>query len=147
MAKLSSITKHYSGNKKLEQEGKWERFYVRAEDDTELGSFLLKIAYAGETNQRYARSLERVTRQYRTGGRIIDLPDELANEILLEVFVDSIISDWDDVMDEEGNPVPFTKEGITTLLKSAPHLFPEVRMRASNRSVFREDLDGEVKNS
>lgn len=67
------------------------------------------------------------------------LPEKVAEELMLEFLATVIIVDWDGpaFKDREGKPLPYSVETARLLLKQLPELAKEVIVIASNIENFR----------
>lgn len=113
----------------------------------DYGDFRFRIARAGGANTRFQKTLAARIRPFR---RAIDagaITDADADKILHGVFVDSVLLGWEDVTDEHGNPLEFTRENALKLFSDLPDLFRDLQQQASVVANFRrEDLQDTIKN-
>lgn len=107
----------------------------------------IKIARAGGANKAFQRVLAAKTRPYR---RQIDqntMSNSVMESLICEVYADTVVLDWENVEDEQGNPMDCTRENIIKLFTDLPDLFADVRAGAADSSAFRaEILEAVVKN-
>ena len=95
------------------------------------------MARSGGNNSGFAKCLEVRTRPHRRKIDNDDMDLELANTIMIEVFAETVIKDWEGITDEDGNVMPCTKENAVTLLTQLPDLFNELREVAAKQANFR----------
>jgi hypothetical protein len=101
----------------------------------------------GKSNKRYSKALEAGTRPYRRQIELGTMPNEKAEEIFLNVFVETILKDWRNVKDKNGNDLALTKENAKTLFKDLPDLYDRLQEEAKVAASFRaESLEEEAKN-
>lgn len=112
----------------FEREGIWYAF----SEETKF-----RLARAGGANLRFAKSLEAKTRPYRRQIENESIDNELANNLLLEAFVETVLLDWQGVKDRDGNDLPYSKDNALKLLKDLPDLYLELRTEAARLSNFR----------
>lgn len=107
----------------------------------------IKIARAGGANKAFQRVLAAKTRPYR---RQIDqntMSNSVMEGLMAEVYADTVVLDWENVTDENDNPLDCTRENIIKVFTDLPDLFSDVRAGAADSSAFRaEILDAVVKN-
>ena len=95
------------------------------------------MARAGGSNSNFAKSLEVRTRPHRRKIDNDDMDLDLANKIMIEVFAETVIKDWEGITNEDGEPMPYTKENAVMLLTQLPDLFNELREVAVKQANFR----------
>lgn len=106
-------------------------------DMGESGKF--NLARAGGSNKRYQQALERGMRPHRKSFQQGTLNDEVANKVLMDAFVDTVLLGWEGVTDEAGKPLPYSKEAARKLMTDLPDLFVALREAASDMSLFRDE--------
>lgn len=136
-----SLRSQFATNSKSEIEGIAVK-YAPNDDGTEP-TFI--VARAGGNNKEYSKTFEKVTRPYR---RTMDsMPPEQAKNILMDIFVESILKGWEHVQDENGVELPFTKENAIALFKDLPDLYADLSEKSSGMALFKQEaLDAEAKN-
>ena len=108
----------------------------------------IKIARAGGANKAYQAALLKLSNEYKHQIQSEVLGEEVAGTLMLEVFVDTIILDWEGIKDKNGEEMPFTKENARKLLTDLPDLFIDLRQMAGNITLFREKIiEDDGKNS
>ena len=143
MSTVSLFTQYETDHAK-EQNGVW--VYPTGIEDDSAPAFL--IARMGPMNQKYQKTLERVTRPYKRLLAMNALPNEKADEIMQQVFVQSILLDWRNVTDKSGKTVSFSAENAMTFFKLLPDLYFELQQQAQTASLFRVDeAEAVAKNS
>lgn len=124
--------------------------WVSVPDDNDV-DVRFKLAFVNGPNSEYGKELEKAVRPHRRkhlrkGQPAID-PDVLKG-ILVDVFARTILLDWENVCDRQGNPVPYTHENAVRLLTELPVLYDILQIEASEISNFQsEALKDEAKNS
>ena len=74
----------YGTDKNLEREGVWLRY----------PSFRVLCARAGGSNKKYLKLMERRTKAHQAQIRTDNFSNEQAQEVLKDVYSDSVILDW-----------------------------------------------------
>ena len=125
---MTSLQELYATDESKEAEGFWHPI-------TEDIAFLL--ARAGGMNSRFSKALEQKIRPHRRKIDNEEMDTALANSIMMEVFVETVIKGWRGVNDDEGKPLPFTTENVLNILRDLPDLFAELREVAGKQANFR----------
>lgn len=106
----------------------------------DYGDFSLKIARSGGGNVNYKRlaaaKLKPYAHQLQTG----TLDDDRARDLMLEIFVDSVLLDWKGVVDEKGKAIKYTRENAIKLFKDLPDLYADITEQANKTSNFRREI-------
>ena len=69
-------------------------------------------------------------------------------EAKVKVFCKTVLKDWENVLDREGEPIPFSEDAAIQLLTALPVLYDILEAEASSISNFQtEALADEAKNS
>lgn len=132
-----SIYTAFKTDKNLEEKGIWLNY----------GDFKIKIARAGGGNKRFEASCKNRLKGYERALQIGALSNDKANELMQEIYAESVILDWENVTDEEGKPIPFNKENVLKVLKDLPELFKDLEENARKVALFRQDLlEDDLKN-
>jgi len=104
----------------------------------DFGSFAIRIARAGGANKAYAKALMKHVKPYRKAFQAGTLDAKTQSEIMAKVYADSVVLDWVNVMDAEGNEMPFSHENVVKLFTDLPELFQQVIADAENYRNFKE---------
>ena len=125
MAKLSNIRTDLD----LEREGLWEEF-----EGIRFKIGLLKHGLDAE--------IESLGAPFRHKLRDDRLTEEEAERLLLSALGDRVVTDWEDMEDETGAPIPWTPEKCRELLADPEYaLWREwVMAKAKDRSRFLQSL-------
>lgn len=122
------------------------------------GKFRVTIARAGGSNKAYQKELERRTRPYMRALRNGIMDDEVAEQLMKEVYSSHIVLDWE-VLQEDGSWVsgiegpdgellPVTKENILLTFNNLDDLYEDIKAQANRAALFRASLREEAaKNS
>lgn len=116
----------------------------------EYGDFRIMIARAGGANKKFSRVLEQRTKPYRRAMKTETMDNDLAVELLYEVYAEAIVLDWLTKVDGEfkkgiENPdgpklLPPTVENIVATFRGLPDLFLDVQEQAQKVALFRQDI-------
>lgn len=75
----------------------------------------IKVARLG--NARHQAATKRLLAPYVTAGmRVTDIPDDQYNDVSREAMAEAILLDWDGIVNDRNEPVPYSKaEGLAAL--------------------------------
>jgi len=129
-----------------ETEGVWFDLPSPNEDGTLPG---FKLASMGEGNKEYVKALEAVQRKYRSDIELDILSNEKAKPILLEVFATTILKDWRNIYDKNGESAgSYTPAKGIALMTALPRLYALLSAKASGMDLFRTaSVEADAKNS
>lgn len=138
-----SLYNDYGTNKDSEKKGVW--FEYGPNEDGTVPAF--KLSRMGKGNKKYAKLIESRMKPHRQALKLGALSPELANEILMGVFIDSVLVDSRNIQDKEGNVVKLDKAAATKLFKDLPDLFDDLQSKAEDMTSFRdEEVEEDAKN-
>lgn len=95
------------------------------------------VARMGPMNQKYQKTLERITHPYKRQLELKTLPNEKAEQLMQQVFVNSILLGWENVQNEDGTAIVFSAENGLALFKQYPDLYYSLQEEAQNVALFR----------
>lgn len=116
----------YKSDEKLETEGVWF--------DIEEGARVL-VAFAGNTN--YNKLNQKLVTPYQGFRR---LPEDKADEILVKLLSETILLGWENILDEDNKPIPYSKENAKKLLQESRWLRDRVSACATQEQRFRAEV-------
>ena len=138
-----SIFKQFGTDKKLEQDGVLVEY--PANEDGSIPSF--RLARMCRSNKRYMKAVEAATRPHKRAIELGTIKPETAEEVFLDVFVGTILLGWENIQDNVGLVIPFSKEAAKSLMKNLPDLYDDLQEKAKNMSLFHEsEMEQEAKN-
>lgn len=138
-----SIFNDFETDRKAETEGVWVE-YSENKDGTVCA---FKVSRMAKSNKKYAKALERATKPVRRQIELKTLKDEKAEDLFLQVFVETILLDWKNVQTRDGSEIPFTKEKALEVMTALPDLYDDLQEKAKEMSLFRQEvLEEEAKN-
>lgn len=126
----SNINKMFGTDKNIETKG----------IVIDYGEFKITIARAGGSNKAYERLLEKITKPYR---RAIDnetIDQSLSIDLLMQVYSKTIVLGWEDVVNDVGDPIPFSSEACLQLFRENKDFFLDVQSQASKMALFRKEI-------
>lgn len=126
-----------------EKDGVWVEYGDPAAD-----GFAIKLARAGGKNKKFGKILEKKARPHRRKLQTGTGPEGLAERLLIETFAHTVVLDWKNIKDKDGNEFPFTPKNCIKLFTDLPDLFADVRDEADNINNFQKaELEEDEKNS
>lgn len=140
---MSNLFKMFQTDSTLEREGVWVDYGHNERGHTTR--FLM--ARAGGANVRFQAVSEHETKPYRRMLQQDMLTPEIANKILMNVYAKAVVKNWEGVLDEQGEEMPYSQENVIILFTKLPDLFKDLQSVASQGSHFRMTaLEDEAKN-
>ena len=127
--KLVSPYALYKSDVSKENEGTW----------IPVGPYQFKLARAGAGNAAFKKMASQKFKPYAVAIQNDTLPEAIAQDLTVELFVETIVKDWKDIPAEDGSPLAFSKEAATKLFVDLPELFTEVREASLKLSNFRTE--------
>ena len=124
--------------------------------ELDYGEFIVTIARAGGANNKFKRVTERMTKPYRRAMATNTMDNEVAENLMREIYAEAVILDWQTKTGEtkEGGRtfekgiepptgdklLPVTKENIVLTLKNLPDLFQDIQSQAQTVALFRQNI-------
>lgn len=141
---MSGLYQAFETNKDLENSG-IELDYGK---NSKGAPIRIKIARAGGANKRFAKVLDRLLRPYKRQLANDQLSDDVAKDVMIQAYADSVVLGWEGVEDREGNPMEFSRDNVVRLFNDLPELFLDVQQQSQKAALFLVDiLEGEQGNS
>ena len=104
----------------------------------DFGDFAIRIARAGGSNKKYAKSLMKHLKPHRKAYSTGTLDPKKQDAILARVYAESVVLDWANVVDRDGKIMEFSVENCVKLLTDLPELFRQIVQDAENYHNFKE---------
>lgn len=133
---MSNLYKLFKTDENLEKDGVWLQ-YGETEDGQPIR---IRIARAGGGNTKFAKELEKRTRPYRKALQNGTLDDKTADRIYKEVYAETVVLEWQNITDQDGNLLDFSVENILKVFKDLPDLFRDIQEQSNNVAIFREEM-------
>ncbi len=134
-----SLYDRFKTNPENEENGVWVAY--------EGGDVRIKIARAGGANKKYTTASARMQAKGLTieeqqslvaGSSLSDEIHEKIGKIDIRAFAQTIIKDWENVVDEDGKEMEFSEENAFKLLSDLPELYTDIRIKAFNLKFFNQ---------
>jgi hypothetical protein len=133
---MSSLFKQFKTDTDKEQAG--VPIQYGANDDGTIPTF--NVRRRGPSNQQYAKALQRETEQYRRQIEMNMLDEMISRQIMLKVFVATILVSWDNVQGEDGKLIPYSKDNAMKLFNALPDLYNDLVEQSGKLSLFRVEV-------
>lgn len=89
-----------------------------------------------------AEYIERATKRKGVESK----PEEL-KEKMLDLYAECVVTGWENVRDENGKEIPYSKENVLKIFKDLPHFLDAIVAFSSDFTNYREKaIDDVVKN-
>jgi hypothetical protein len=124
----------------------------------EYDDYCIRIARAGGSNKKFEKAFLAKMKPYRHQMETDTLKDAVANRLMIELYVDTIVLEWS-VKNEEGKYVPgihgldgsiltYSRENAITIFEKFPDLFKDVQAQSRKSSLFKAlEAEETAKNS
>lgn len=133
-----SLYKNFETDEKLETEGVTFELYGNR----------VTMARAGAANPAFQTAMTKRTQPYRRQIANGSLDPKKELDILMGVYVDTVITNWEvmvgkewkrGIEDRAGNLIPYTKENVKATLAALPDLFSELQALATTAAHYRKE--------
>lgn len=137
------LYKQFETNKDAETNGIW----VQYEDGTDAPPVRFLVRRAGGANTEYAQALEQKVKPYRRQVQAGTVPLAVLERLQREVFCATVIRDWENVQNREGQKIPYNYANALQLMTDLPALYTDLQSQADNMSLFKAAVvEEEAKN-
>ncbi len=116
----------------------------------DYGSFRITLARAGGANKRYEKALEKKSKPHRKAIEAGRFNNSQANGILREVYSETVVLNWETLVDgkfkkgiespEGGKLLEPTPENIAATFTELPDLFLDIQGQANMSSLYQQTL-------
>lgn len=137
-----SLRKTFKTDRTAETEGVWLEVAV---NDHNGKPTRIKISRMSQTNKRYTKELNKVTKPHQSAIQNDALDNDLARSMLQKVFADTVLLDWDNLPkseltgnDEDTELLEFSSDNAMALFAEMPDLYDDWESRAQKSAAFRE---------
>jgi hypothetical protein len=103
------------------------------DDGTEI---VFMVSRAGKSNTTYKLASERAFKPHRQAIKAGTLSNEVAENLLLDLFCGHILKGWENVRNEQGADLPFSTENAKKLMTDLPDLYQELSDAANETANF-----------
>lgn len=131
-----SLYEKFKTNQNLEREG----ILLEYGKNSKGNPIQIRIARAGGSNLEYMRKLELRVKPLRRQIQNETVERTALEEILKEVFVETVVLGWENVEDENKLDMPFNRKNCLKLFTDLPDLFADLQEQAQRSALFRQDI-------
>lgn len=132
-----NLYKQFQTDKKLENEGVFIEYGPNSKDEP----IRFRVARMGPSNLRYSKMMEQRLKPYRRQIQTETIDSKLADKMMLEIFVDTILLSWEGVESEDGVKLEFNRETAIKLFTDLPDLYDDLREQAGKAALFRAEIN------
>lgn len=119
----------------LEDSGIW----IQIDMDPDEKPWRFLISALSTHNKKYMKCVRKAMKPYEALRRHNQMPDELQEKVMCSVFCESILLNWENVVDENGELIPFNAESAVILFGKLPYLYDQLMEDSQNMSLFKEE--------
>lgn len=131
---MQGIYKTYGTDKSLEQNG----ILLDVGPGFKGLPATVRIARAGGANTAFTSLVEFKMKPYRRQIQNDMMDRKVADNLMREVYVKTVILGWENMTDAEGNELPFTEENALKVLEDLPDLWADIQQVSQKAALFRE---------
>ncbi len=131
---MKSLYADYKTNDTAEVEGIW--MTLGETDDGQ--QIAVKVKRAGGENSEFEKAMTLGMKPYRLAIQAGNFPSKKMVPIIAKAYAKTVLVDWKNVADEDGNPMDFTIDNATKLLTDLPVLLDRIAEFASDMRSFRD---------
>ena len=131
-----NLKKTFLTDKSKENQGVW----------VDLGEGA-RLLIARHGNERFKLRYQELTAPYAAAIRTKTLSEAVAEKILKQILAETILLDWEGIVDDDGNPVPYSVEKAMEFL-DIPDFRSFVEEMSKEQALYRKELEAQAeKNS
>ena len=132
------LFKTFGTDKTLEKTGIWLEYLD--DENPDAPPERIRIAYAGGANDAFLKRMEALMKPLKH-----QIQHEVVERVRLEaivrqVYADTVVLAWENVRDENGAPIAFSKENVLDLFQRLPHLYDDIVKQSQRLTLFRKEV-------
>jgi hypothetical protein len=128
----SGIYGKFKTDKTAEAEGRWVEFPANSDGTIPR----VKIARMSAVNPKFQARAEAIARDLQVDIDLDLLTNEKAKGPMMDLFLDTILLDWEHVQDEDGYLIPFSN--ARKVMEDLPDFYEALISLAKSMSTFRD---------
>ncbi len=137
------IFKEYSTDQSIENSGTWVSFGTNADGTVEK----ILLARAGGANAKYFTEMAKAGDTHKQGIKTGAIDGLEGKKILMQVYANSVVLNWENIYDRNGNIYPYSKENCLNMFYKMHDFFDVISEICSEREAFRDaQLEDDIKN-
>lgn len=107
----------------------------------------IRIARAGGSNDAYLKRMEAKAKPHRRQIQHDTIERITLENIVKEVYAETVVLGWSGVEDRDGNEMQFNKENCLKLFNDLPDLYADIQEQAQSSALFRMSVrEADAKN-
>src|SRR5687768_6541126 len=107
---MGNLYKQFKANKDLETKGVC----------LEIGDSRFYVRRAGGGKRAFATTFAEKTKPFQRQVQLGTLPEDKALDIMLDTYWDAVMLNWENVADENDNPLEYNKENFKKVMRDLP---------------------------
>lgn len=140
---MGGIYAQYKTDPKVEQEGVVLELGLNQRGEMAA----LRIARAGGANVAFSKLVEQKLKPHKRAVQTDSLDKAVADNIMKDVYASTVVVGWENMEDENGEPLEFTKDNVLKVLNDLPDLWADVQATSLKASLYREQVrEADAKN-
>jgi hypothetical protein len=136
-----SLFKQFKTDSKVEREGILLDYGpnkdLPADADGNHPVIMIRIARAGGANEAYNKRIEALSKKHRRKIQNDAMEISELREMTQQAVADTVVLGWENVTDEDGNLMQFSRDNALKLFKQLPDLFNDIQEQAAKAQLFR----------
>ena len=142
---MSALFKQYKTDATKENKGVSIPFLEAENEDGTIPTF--KISRMGKANKRYSKALDLASRPHRRSMELGTMIEAVAKTMMLNVFCETVLLGWENVLDEDGNVIEFSVENAKALMLALDEVYIRLTAEANLLDNFKANaVEAEAKN-
>lgn len=138
---MNSLYERYQTNRDAETKGIWLNFGPVDPNDPTKGDTRIRLARAGGANEAYQNMRTKLLEPWSASLRIGQpIPEADSRKIMTRLYAATIITEWENVFDADGNQRPCTLEQKEQVLTDLPQLYAEIFDFVNNYKHYLESI-------
>lgn len=138
-----SLYKQFKTDTSLEKTG----ILLQYGENSKGQPICIRVARAGGANDAYIKRMEAKVKPVKRQIQNETIERAALLSILREVFAETVVLGWENVEDENGKALPFTKENCVKLFTDLPDLFDDLQEQSQRAALFRAEVrEADAKN-
>jgi len=102
------------------------------------GDRKVHILRAGGSNSKFSRTAATITKPYQRQIQRGTIDPEKVTELMLDIYLQSVILDWKGFKDAEGKEIPYSREVAREFFTQVPEMFSELMELAGDLALFQD---------
>lgn len=131
-----SLYKNFKTDPEIEKKGIWIEFGQNSEGKT----IRILIARAGGANEQFFKRSDVVTKPFRRQIQNETIDRQTVTRLNQEVFAETVVLGWENMEDENDQPLVFNKQNCLKVFKDLPDVWSDVFAEAQRAANYRAEI-------